>query len=84
MNDVRGKADLSALRDVLPPWIPRNWQGWKQNIPLSPRTLANEDSKGSGVKVRMLIGNVVAYERNSLIEFLEGKSRVLGSGGCRD
>jgi len=77
MKKNEQRADLSALRDLLPPWVARNWKGWSQNIPLSPRTLANLDSKHKGVKNRILIGNVVAYERNSLIEFLESRSRIL-------
>mgnify|MGYP001559653361 CR=1 FL=1 len=82
MKDNVQHADLSALKEKLPLWVPRNWEAWSKEIPfIRPRTIANEDCRGTGVKVRILIGNVVAYERNSLIEYLESKSRILDSGG---
>lgn len=71
------KPDFSELREILPSYVPRNWKDWRYYIPYSPRTVANEDSKGRGPKKRMLIGNVVCYERDSLIEFLMSRSRVL-------
>jgi hypothetical protein len=71
------KADLSVLRELLPPFVPRNWKRWNDLIPISSRTIANEDSKGTGIKNRILVGNVCCYERDSLIEYLERKSRVI-------
>lgn len=72
------KADLSALRDLITmPYVPRNWKQWSDYIPVSPRTIANEDSRGTGPKHRIIIGNVCAYEKNSLIEWLESRSKII-------
>ena len=71
------RADLSALREFLPPWVPRNWKKWDFYIPYSSRTIANEDCLGNGPKNRIMIGNVVAYEKEALIEWLECRSKVI-------
>lgn len=76
-NQEVEKADLSALREILPPFIPRNWKDWKKFIPVAPGTLANADSRGTGPEGRILIGNVVAYPRDALIAWLEARSRKL-------
>ena len=78
MNNHSIKVDYSALREAYPgPYVPRNWEKWKDYIPYSPRTLANMDSRGTGPNQRILVGNVICYEKSSLIEWLEGRSRVI-------
>ena len=78
MKEKKHTPDLSVLADLIPmPYVPRNWKKWNDFIPISPRTIANEDSKGTGVKKRIIIGNVCAYEKYSLIEWLESRSKVI-------
>ena len=78
MKEKKQKADLSALLPLLPNYVPRNWSLWNERIPwIKSRSIANDDCKGRGVKQRVYIGNVCCYEKHSLIEYLENKSRVI-------
>ena len=72
------KPDLSALLKELPPFVARNHPRFKELTGYSGRTFANLDclKKTAGVKSIML-GNTVAYERASLIEWLEARSRII-------
>jgi len=72
------KVDLSALREELPPFVLRTYPRIKELTGYSGRTWANMDYLGqtAGVK-RIMLGNTVAYERESLIAWLERRSRVL-------
>ena len=69
--------NLSELREILPPFVARNWGDWSKFIPISSRTVANEDSRGTGPEGRFLIGNVIAYPKDALVDWLEKKSRVI-------
>lgn len=40
---------------------------------ISPGTLANEDSRGTGPKERFVVGRKVAYPVQSIIEWLEAR-----------
>ncbi|HOC60646.1 MAG TPA: hypothetical protein PKN70_11890 [Smithellaceae bacterium] len=71
------KADLSALKEFLPPFVARNWSDWKKYITVARGTIANADSLGTGPKKRVTIGNVVCYERDALIAWLEERSKKL-------
>ncbi len=42
---------------------------------ISPKTLANMDSEGTGIRPRMKIGGKVAYPKGPTIEFLKQRSR---------
>jgi hypothetical protein len=66
--------DLSALREVLPPFVARNWKEWSKFIPIARGTMANMDSKGIGPEGRVTIGNVVCYPRDLFIAWLEKRS----------
>jgi len=71
-------ADLSALREELPPFVARTFPRLKELTGYSGRTFANLDYLGQTVGVkRIMMGNVVCYERESLIKWLEKRSRVL-------
>ncbi len=78
MKDHSEKPNLSALRDVLPPFVARTHPRLKELTGYSGRSFANMDCLGqtTGVK-RILLGNTVAYERESLIHWLEQRSCVL-------
>lgn len=74
-TDMGRRPDLSALRDILPPFVKRNDPTLNRIYP--GRTLANKDSLGIGPKNRIMIGRAVAYERSCLIAWLESQSRVI-------
>ena len=71
------RPDLSALREILPPYVQRTFPRFKELTGFSPRTCANMDSQKRGPKKRILMGNCVAYEREALIEWLQEHSVVL-------
>jgi len=71
------KPDLSALLKEFPPFVSRKFSRFKELTGYSTRTLATMDSLGQGPKKRIMLGSTVAYERESLIEWLEERSRVL-------
>ena len=78
MKEHSEKPNLSAVRDVLPPFVARTHPRLKELTGYSGRTLANMDCLGktTGIK-RIMLGNKVAYEKESLIRWLEERSRVL-------
>lgn len=71
------RPDLSALLKELPPFVARTFPRFRELTGYSPRTVANMDCLGQGPGKRIMLGNVVAYERESLIEWLEARSRIL-------
>ena len=70
--------DLSALLQELPPFVARNHPRFKELTGYSGRTMANMDclDQTTGVK-KIMLGNTVAYERQSLISWLEARSRII-------
>lgn len=71
------KPDLSVLREVLPPYVSRAFPKFTELIGFSPRTMANKDSVGDGPPKKIMIGNRIHYERESLITWLESQSRII-------
>lgn len=71
------RPDLSALRGVLPPFVLRTHPNIKQFTGLNGRSFANLDCLGQGPEKRIMLGNTVAYERESLIRWLENRSRII-------
>lgn len=71
------KVDFTELARALPPIVFRNWSRWRDIIPYSPRTLANEDSLGTGPKEKIMCGRVVGYPRAALLEWLMERSKVV-------
>lgn len=78
MTKNNQKADLSALLKELPPYVLRTHPRLKELTGYSGRTYANMDCLGqtNGIK-KIMLGNTVAYERESLIAWLEDRSRVI-------
>ena len=60
----------------IPAILFRNDPRIKQLTGKTPRTWANLDAKGIGVKGRIKIGGAVAYPREELIEFLLSQATV--------
>lgn len=77
-REERRHPDLSVLLKELPPWVLRTHGRFKELTGYSPRSFANMDSLGltAGVK-RVRIGRSVAYERESLVKWLEDHATVL-------
>jgi hypothetical protein len=71
------KPDLRALLRELPPFVTRTHPRFRELIGYSPRTLANMDSLGLGPSNRIKLGNTIAYERESLVRWLEERSSIL-------
>ena len=77
MENETKTVDFSELEKVLPPIIFRNWRGWRDVLPIAPRTCANEDSLGRGPKEKIMCGRVVGYPRTAFIQWLRERSKVI-------
>jgi hypothetical protein len=67
---------LADIEKVLPPIIFRNWPKWRDVLPMSPRSVANDDCLGVGPAERIYVGRNAGYSRSSLMAYLRAKSRV--------
>lgn len=74
----RRHPDLSALLKEMPPFVARNHPRFKELTGYSGRTMANLDclKKTASIK-KIMLGNTVAYERESLIRWLETRSQII-------
>jgi hypothetical protein len=77
----RRHPDLSALLKEMPPFVARNHPRFKELTGYSGRTFANMDClhQTDAVK-KIMLGNTVAYERESLVMWLESRSRIISEG----
>ena len=74
----RNHPDLSRLLMELPPWILRTYPRLKELSGYTGRSLANMDYLGETRDVKkIMLGNTVAYERESFVKWLETRSRIL-------
>ena len=72
------KVDLSALLKELPPFVARNHPRFKELTGYSGRTFANMDCLGQTDEIKkILLGNTVSYERESLVAWLESRSKII-------
>ncbi|MGA9110533.1 MAG: hypothetical protein WB290_09575 [Smithella sp.] len=67
---------LADIEKELPPVTFRNWPRWRDVLPMSPRSVANDDCVGLGPKEKIYMGRNAGYPRASLMEYLRAKSRV--------
>jgi len=75
------KIDLSEICREMPPFVARNHPRFKEWTGYTGRTMANLDSlKQTAAITRIMLGNTTAYERNSLVRWLESRSRILCEG----
>jgi hypothetical protein len=81
LSDKGQSVDLSAISAEMPPFVARNHPRFKELTGYSGRTMANLDSlkQTAGIK-KIMLGNTVAYERESLIRWLENRSRIICEG----
>lgn len=84
MPNLNQNPDLSALLKEMPPFVARNHPRFKEWTGYSGRTFANMDCLGQTASIeKIMLGNTTAYERESLISWLESRSRVIVQGGGR-
>ena len=77
-KQMKARPDLSAILRELPPFVSRTWPRFKEIIGYSPRSLANMDCLGQTKEIKkILLGNTVAYERESLVKWLEQRSEII-------
>ena len=70
------EAFLADIEKVLPPVLFRNWPQWKDVLPMSPRSVANDDCLGVGPAVRIYMGRNAGYPRAAFMDYLRKKSRL--------
>lgn len=74
----RRHPDLSALLKEMPPFVARNHPRFKEWTGYSGRTFANMDCLGQTEDIKkIMLGNTVAYERESLVKGLELRSKII-------
>lgn len=67
---------LDDIEKILPPIVFRNWPRWRDILPMSPRTVANDDCLGVGPTERIYMGRNAGYPKAALMAYLRAKSRV--------
>jgi hypothetical protein len=77
MEENKKSVDFTELEKALPPIVFRNWSRWRDILPIAPRSVANEDSLGTGPREKIMVGRVVGYPRTALIEWLRERSKVI-------
>jgi len=74
----RRHPDLSVLLRELPPFVARNHPRFKELTGYSGRIFANMDCLGQTNDIKkIMLGNCIAYERTSLVSWLEQHSKVI-------
>lgn len=77
MTEIRNIETLLAeIENELPPIVFRNWPRWRDILPFSPRTVANDDCSGNGPSEKVYVGRNAGYSRASLMAYLRSKSRA--------
>ncbi len=81
IDQSRQHADLTILRNTLPPYLSRKHPQFRELTGYSPRSFANMDClKATNTITKIMLGGAVAYERESLIDWLEARSFVVSYG----
>jgi|ERR1035437_9841972 hypothetical protein len=77
-REERRHPDLRAILQELPPFVARNHPRFKELTGYSGRTMANLDCLQQTLTVKkIMLGNTVAYERESLVAWLEKRSQII-------
>ncbi len=78
IKQPRQHANLSILRTTLPPYLSRKHPQFRELTGYSPRTFANMDClQETNSITKIMLGGAVAYERESLVDWLESRSFVI-------
>ena len=75
-EQIQKEEALEAIANELPPIVFRNWAKWRHVLPMAPRTVANDDSKGLGPANRIYVGRNCGYPRADFIQYLRTRMRV--------
>lgn len=76
--EVTTRPDLSGLIKELPPFVSRKHPRFRELTGYSPRSMANMDClKQTDSIKKIMLGGAIAYERESLIAWLEDHSSVV-------
>ena len=67
---------LADIEKVLPPIVFRNWPKWRDVLPMSPRSVANDDCLGVGPAEKIYMGRNAGYPRTPFMAYLRAKSRI--------
>lgn len=73
MNTKSIEVLLAEYEKQLPPVVFRNWHKWHDVFPFSPRSVANDDSKGLGPVEKIHLSGKVGYPRAAFIDYLKRK-----------
>ncbi len=80
MNMEEKKKDIETLlaeiERELPPIVFRNWPRWRDILPMSPRSVANDDCLHLGPSERVYMGRNAGYPRAAFMAYLRAKSRL--------
>ncbi|HNZ29834.1 MAG TPA: hypothetical protein PKJ42_07570 [Candidatus Goldiibacteriota bacterium] len=75
MNDQKKCEEiLLAIAEELPPVVFRNWNRWRDVLPMSPRSVANDDCLGKGPAERVYVGRNAGYTKKSFIDYLRKRT----------
>ena len=78
MSEIDQVPNLSALLKEMPPFVARNHPRFKEWTGYKGRTMANMDCQGKTNNIKkIMLGNTTAYERESLVMWLEAHSRII-------
>jgi len=67
---------LTEMQQALPPLIARKEVEKFLGGVVKSKTLANADAEGSGPEIRFKIGRTIAYQTESLLRWLEQRSKL--------
>ena len=73
------RPNLQALIQEMPPYISRKHPRFRELTGYSPRSMANMDCLKQTESIKkIMMGGAIAYQRESLVNWLEEHSRVIG------
>ncbi len=61
---------LAEIEKELPPVVFRNWHRWREVLPMAPRTVANDSSRGEGPTEKVYLGRNCGYPKQAFLEYL--------------
>ena len=79
MDDITFKNLEEQLKIKFPLGIPRKKVGDATGGLLHPRTMANQDSLGVGIKNRFSVGRITVYPVVSLVEYIKYRTSIVVS-----
>jgi len=75
---------LAAIAAELPPIVFKNWNKWRDVLPMAPGSVANDDVLKKGPKEFVFVGRVKGYPKAAMIDYLREKVRFTANAGGAD